>query len=55
MKAEQTLKLLSKQWCSLQDLMKLLGCGRNKALIVKKKIKEDKANNNMKKNNKKKK
>ena len=41
MKAEETLKLLSKQWCSLQDLMKLLSCGRNKALIVKKTIKNE--------------
>ena len=40
MNTEETLKLLSKQWCSLQDLMKLLGCGRNKALIVKKTIRD---------------
>lgn len=40
MNAEQTLKLIAKQWCSLSDLMKLLGCGRNKALIVKKQIKD---------------
>lgn len=40
MNAEQTLKLIAKQWCNLSDLMKLLGCGRNKALIVKKQIKD---------------
>lgn len=40
MKAEETLKIISKQWCDLSDLMKLLGCGRNKALIVKKTIKD---------------
>ena len=40
MNAEQTLKLIAKQWFNLADLMKLLGCGRNKALIVKKQIKD---------------
>ena len=40
MSAEETLKLISKQWCSITDLMKLLGCGRNKALDVKKQIKD---------------
>lgn len=40
MNVEETLKIISKQWCNLSDLMKLLGCGRNKALIVKKTIKE---------------
>lgn len=40
MSAEETLKLISKQWCSITDLMKLLGCGRNKALKVKKDIKD---------------
>ena len=36
MSAEETLKLISKQWCSITDLMKLLGCGRNKVIEVKK-------------------
>ena len=36
MNAEETLKLITKQLCNLADLMKLLGCGRNKALNVKK-------------------
>ena len=40
MKAEETLKIISKQWCDLSDLMKLLGCGRNKALEAKKDIKD---------------
>ena len=39
MKANELLILISKQWCTLSDLMKLLGCGRNKALEVKKDIK----------------
>jgi hypothetical protein len=40
MSAEETLKLITKQWCSISDLMKLLNCGRNKALEVKKDIKD---------------
>ncbi len=40
MNVEETLKLITKQWCTLADLMKLLGCGRNKALDVKKQIKD---------------
>ena len=40
MNAEDTLKIITKQWCNLSDLMKLLGCGRNKALDVKKQIKD---------------
>ena len=39
MSAEETMKIITKQWCNLTDLMKLLGCGRNKALDVKKQIK----------------
>ena len=39
MSAEETLKIITKQWCNLTDLMKLLGCGRNKALDIKKQIK----------------
>lgn len=39
MNANELLILISKQWCTLSDLMKLLGCGRNKALEVKKDIK----------------
>ena len=39
MSAEETMKIITKQWCNLADLMKLLHCGRNKALDVKKQIK----------------
>ena len=40
MSAEETMKIITKQWCNLTDLMKLLGCGRNKALNIKKQIKD---------------
>ena len=39
MTASETLDLISKQWCSLDDLMKLGQFGRNSALKVKRKIK----------------
>ena len=39
MSAEETMKIITKQWCNLTDLMKLLDCGRNKALDIKKQIK----------------
>ena len=35
MTASETLKLIAKQWCSLRDLMKLAGVGRNNALYIK--------------------
>lgn len=35
MSAKDTLNLISKQWCSLNDLMKLTGLGRNNALKLK--------------------
>ena len=40
MNSEETMKIITKQWCNLTDLMKLLGCGRNKALEVKKQVKD---------------
>ena len=40
MSAEETMKIIIKQWCNLADLMKLLHCGRNKALDIKKQIKD---------------
>jgi hypothetical protein len=40
MNANDMLNLISKQWCNLSDLMKILNCGRNKALVVKKQIKD---------------
>ena len=39
MSAEETMRIINKQWCNLTDLIKLLGCGRNKALDIKKQIK----------------
>lgn len=39
MSVEKTMEIITKQWCNLTDLMKLLHCGRNKALDVKKQIK----------------
>lgn len=38
MSANETLELLSKQWCSLQNLMKLTNLGRNSALKIRKEI-----------------
>lgn len=38
MSAKETLELLSKQWRSLQDLMKLTNLGRNSALKIRKEI-----------------
>ena len=40
MNAEETLNLIAKQWCTLEDIMKLGHLGRNSALKAKKKIKE---------------
>ena len=39
MSANETLNLISKQWCSLDDLMQLGQFGRNSALKVKREIK----------------
>lgn len=39
MSAEETLKLIAKQWCTLEDIMKLGHLGRNSALKAKKKNK----------------
>lgn len=38
MSADETLELLSKQWCSLKDLMRLTNLGRNSALKIRKEI-----------------
>ena len=40
MTASETLKLIAKQWCSLSNLMKLAGVGRNNALYIKSTIKK---------------
>ena len=39
MTAEETLNLISKQWCNLEDLMALGQLGRNSALRIKREIK----------------
>lgn len=39
MEAQETLNLISKQWCTLEDLMVLGEFGRNSALKVKRDIK----------------
>lgn len=41
MTVEETLNLISQQWCNLTDLMRLAGVGRNSALLIKSKIKKD--------------
>lgn len=46
MNADETLKLISKQWCSLTDLMKLAGVGRTTALNIKNNIKKRLENEN---------
>ncbi len=40
MTANETLRLIAKQWCNLSDLMKLAGVGRNTALNIKNSIKQ---------------
>lgn len=46
MTASETLKLIAKQWCSLSDLMKLAGVGKNNALYIKSTIKKRLENEN---------
>lgn len=46
MNAEEIIKIISKQWCSLDDLVKLTGLSRNSALTIRKKIREKNNNNN---------
>ena len=41
MDARETLKLISKQWCNLDDLMKLAEIGKNNAVKLRKEIKDD--------------
>ena len=40
MSVEETMEIITRQWCNLTDLMKLLHCGRNKALNIKRQIKD---------------
>ena len=41
MDARETLKLISKQWCNLDDLMLLTEIGKNNAVKLRKEIKQD--------------
>lgn len=41
MDARETLKLISKQWCNLDDLMLLAEMGKNNAVKLRKEIKQD--------------
>lgn len=41
MDARETLKLISKQWCNLDDLMRLAEIGKNNAVKLRKAIKQD--------------
>ena len=41
MDARETLKLISKQWCNLDDLMKLAEIGKNNAVKLRREIKGD--------------
>ena len=44
MKAKDTLELIAKQWCDLDDLMKLTGVGKNNAVKLRNEIKVDLVN-----------
>ena len=41
MDARETLKLISKQWCNLDDLMKLAEISKNNAVKLRREIKDD--------------
>ena len=41
MNARETLNLISKQWCDLNDLRKLTGLGKNNAIKLKNEIRID--------------
>lgn len=41
MDARETLKLISKQWCNLDDLMRLAEIGKNNAVKLRREIKDD--------------
>ena len=46
MDARETLKLISKQWCNLNDLMLLAEIGKNNVVKLRKEIKQDLINQN---------
>ena len=41
MNSNEILKVISKQWCSLEDLKKLTGLGKNNLLKLKRDIKNN--------------
>lgn len=41
MSARETLKLISKQWCDINDLMKLAEIGKNNAVKLRREIKDE--------------
>ena len=41
MNAKETLKLVSKTWCNINDLMKLTGLSRSSALKIRNNIKQE--------------
>lgn len=41
MNAKETLNIISKQWCDLNDLMKLAEIGKNNAIKLRKEIKNE--------------
>lgn len=41
MNARETIELISKQWCTTEDIKKLTGLGKTSALKLKSKIKAD--------------
>lgn len=41
MNAKETLNIISKQWCSLSDLQKLTGLGKNSTIKLKNEIRHD--------------
>lgn len=41
MNAKETLDLISKQWCNINDLKKLTGLGKNSTIKLKNEIRED--------------
>lgn len=47
MNAKEILELISKQWCTLEDLKKLTGLGKNNLLKLKREIKNELNNNSL--------
>lgn len=47
MSTDEILKIISKQWCSLDDLRKITGLGKNNLLKLKREIKKSLNNNSI--------